>query len=184
MLDVFAAHGGKGTFFVVGNTLDSRTDVVARIVQDGHEIAGHSWNHRQLTKLSTEELTEQIMATRAKIYEITGIDTTLLRPPYGSYNDTVKSVCTNLGIYMANWSLDTLDWKYKDPTRIYNSIMKDVKDGDIILCHDLHGTTVDAMEKVIPDLIAKGYQLVTVTELLSHGEKGITAGNVYNKISK
>ena len=181
LLDIFAAHGGKGTFFVVGNVLDSRKEELQRIVGEGHEIAGHSWNHRQLSKLGVEELTDQLMSTRAKIYEITGKDTTLLRPPYGSYNDQVKAVCQNLGIYMANWSVDTLDWKYKDANRIYNLIMDEVKDGDIILCHDLHGTTVDAMERVIPDLIEKGYQLVTVTELLSQSGKEISAGNVYNK---
>lgn len=82
---------------------------------------------------------------------------------------------------MANWSLDTLDWKYKDANRIYNTIMDEVKDGDIILCHDLHGTTVDAMERVIPDLIAKGYQLVTVSELLSYDNEDINAGSVYIK---
>ena len=182
LLDLFATHGGKGTFFVVGNLLDGRSEVLQRMAAEGHEIGGHSWNHRQLTKLSTGELTDQLMTTRAKIYEITGVDSTLIRPPYGSYNDQVKSVCKDLGIYMANWSLDTLDWKYKDANVIYNTIMKDVKDGDIILCHDLHGTTVDAMERVIPDLIEKGYQLVTVTELLSYGGKEISPGSVYNKI--
>ena len=81
---------------------------------------------------------------------------------------------------MANWSLDTLDWKYKDANRIHSTILKNVKDGDIILCHDLHGTTVDAMERVIPDLIEQGFQLVTVSELLAHSSKEITAGGVYN----
>ena len=183
LLDIFTTYGGKGTFFVVGNLLDGRNDVVQRMSLDGHEIAGHSWDHRQLTKLSSEDLTDQLMTTRAKIYEITGVDTTLLRPPYGSYNDQTKIVCKNLGICMVNWSLDTLDWKYKDADKIYNTIMSEVKDGDIILCHDLHGTTVDAMERVIPDLIAKGYQLVTVTELLSYGKEEISAGSVYNKVS-
>lgn len=180
LLDTFATYGGKGTFFVVGNLLDSRIQTVQRMAAEGHEIAGHSWNHRQLTKLSVGELTDQIMTTRAKIYEITGIDSTLIRPPYGSYNSETKSVCANLGIIMANWSLDTLDCKYKDANRIHSTIMKDVKDGDIILCHDLHGTTVDAMERVIPELIEQGYQLVTVSELLAHSSKEITVGGVYN----
>ena len=180
LLDIFATHGGKGTFFVVGNVLDGRAETLQRMAGDGHEIAGHSWNHRQLTKLSAEELTDQIMTTRAKIYEITGVDTTLIRPPYGSYNNDTKSVCANLGIIMVNWSVDTLDWKYKDSNRIYNTIMNEVKDGSIILCHDLHATTVDAMERVIPDLIAQGYQLVTVSELLANSSKEIVAGGVYN----
>ena len=181
LLDAFAAHGGKGTFFVVGNIIENRTEALKRMVAEGHQIAGHSWDHRQLTKLSSTDLTDQIMNTRAKIYDVTEIDTTMIRPPYGSYNDEVKQVCTDLGIVMVNWSLDTLDWKYKDAGKIYNTIMSDVKDGDIILCHDLHSTTVDAMERVIPALIEKGYQLVTVSELLSYSDKTVSAGNVYNK---
>ena len=166
LLDIFAAHGGKGTFFVVGNLIENRSDTVERIVLEGHQVAGHSWDHRQLTKLGSDELTQQIMATRAKIYEITGTDATVLRPPYGAVNEDVKNVCEQLGVTIVNWSMDTLDWKYKDADKIYNTIINDVKDGDIILCHDLHGTTVDAMERVIPALIEQGYQLVTVSELL------------------
>jgi len=180
LLDIFAANGGKGTFFVVGNIIDNRPETLKRTVAEGHEVAGHSWDHRQLTKVTGEDLINQIMSTRAKIYDLTGIDTSVLRPPYGSYNDEVKQVCKDLGVIIVNWSVDTLDWKYKDADTIYNTIMAEVNDGDIILCHDLHGTTVDAMEMVIPALIEKGYQLVTVSELLEASGKEITAGSVYN----
>ena len=181
LLDIFATYGGKGTFFVVGNLIDNRADTVKRIADESHEVAGHSWSHRQLTKLTPSELTDQIMTTRAKIYEVTGVDSTVIRPPYGAFNSDVKEVCANLGIVMVNWSIDTLDWKNKNADMVYNAIMKDVKDGAIILCHDLHSTTVDAMERVIPDLIEQGYQLVTVSELLSYGDEEVCAGNVYNK---
>lgn len=181
LLDIFATHGGKGTFFVIGNLIDSRADTVKRMSDEGHEVAGHSWNHRQLTKLTSDELTDQLMTTRAKICEVTGVDSTVIRPPYGAFNSDVKKICSNLGIVMVNWSVDTLDWKNKNADMVYNAIMSDVKDGDIILCHDLHATTVDAMERVIPDLIEKGYQLVTVSELLSYGDEEVCAGEVYNK---
>lgn len=181
LLDIFATYGGKGTFFVVGNLIDNRADTVKRMADEGHEVAGHSWSHRQLTKLTPSELTDQIMTTRAKIYEVTGIDSIVIRPPYGAFNNDVKEVCSNLGIVMVNWSIDTLDWKNKNADMVYNAIMKDIKDGAIILCHDLHGTTVDAMERVIPDLIEQSYQLVTVSELLSYGDEEVCAGNVYNK---
>ena len=181
LLDAFVTYGGKGTFFVLGNRIDERQDTIKRITQEGHEIGGHSWSHRQLTNLSEGDLTDQIMNTRAKIYEVTGVDATIIRPPYGAYNDDVKSVCRNLGIVMVNWSVDTLDWKHKDADKVYDAIMKDVKDGDIILCHDLYESTVDAMERVIPELLAQGYQLVTVSELLAYSDKEITVGKVYNK---
>lgn len=181
LLDVFATHGGKGTFFVIGNILENRSDVLQRMVAEGHEIGGHSWDHRQLTKLGSTDLNNQLAGTRAKILELTGVDTTLLRPPYGSFNSDVQNTCADLGIVIVNWSLDTLDWKYKDADRIYETILSEVQDKDIILCHDLHGSTVDAMERVVPELIARGYQLVTVSELLEQKGEVIKAGEVYYK---
>lgn len=181
LLDIFAKYGGKGTFFVLGNTLDNRKDTLKRIVNDGHEIGNHSWSHRQFTNLSKEEITDQIMMTRDKIYEITGYDCKIVRPPYGACNDTVKAVGKELGMTYVCWSVDTLDWKSKNADAVYKEVMDYVSDGAIILCHDLHKTTVDAMEKVIPDLIEKGYQLVTVSELLSRGSNEIAVGKVYYK---
>ena len=181
LLDIFSEHGGKATFFVVGNLIDNCPETLQRMVTDGHEIGGHSWDHRQLTKLSSEDITDEIMNTRAKIYSITGVDTIIMRPPYGSYNDEIKRICAENGIVMINWAVDTLDWKTRNADKVYNAIMSQVKDGDIILCHDLYDTTVDAMERVIPDLIAQGYQLVTVSELLSYGEEDVKAGTVHTK---
>ena len=179
LLDIFAKHSGRGTFFVVGNIIDNRKETVKRIVSDGHEIAGHSWSHRQLTNLSDQDIKDQIMSTRAKIYELTGYDAKLVRPPYGAHNELVRSVAKELEISLVNWSVDTLDWKYRDANTVYNTIMEKAYDGAIILCHDLHKTTVDAMEKVIPALIEKGYQLVTVSELLEAKGKTVEAGKVY-----
>lgn len=181
LLDILAQYDVKGTFFVVGNLIENRQETLHRMVEDGHEIGGHSWDHRQLTKLSSEDITNQIMNTRAKIYSITGMDSTILRPPYGSYNDEIKCICAENGIVMVNWSVDTLDWKTRDADMIYEAIMNEVKDGDIILCHDLYTSTVDAMEQVIPALIERGYQLVTVSELLSYGEYEIKPGTIHNK---
>lgn len=179
LLEIFRTYGGKGSFFVVGNMIGNRPDTIKRIVADGHEIGGHSFNHRQFTNLSKEEISDQIMKTRAQIYNLTGVDSRIVRPPYGAVNDTVRGVGKELDVSYVNWSVDTLDWKNKDATKIYNHIMESTSDGDIILCHDLHKTTVDAMEKVIPALIQKGYQLVTVSELLESKENYPEAGKVY-----
>lgn len=181
LLDILAQHRVKATFFVIGNLIDNRPETLQRIVTDGHEIGGHSWSHRELTKLSSKDIIDEIMNTQTKIQSITGVDTRLLRPPYGSYNDEIKHICAENNIIMINWSLDTLDWDTCDADKVYEAIMNQVKDGNIILCHDLYGTTVDAMERVIPDLIAQGYQLVTVSELLSYGEYEIKPGTVHNK---
>lgn len=179
LLDIFARYGGKGTFFVIGNLIDSRKSTLKRIVHEGHEIGNHSWSHRQFTNLSEEEITDQIMMTRAKIYDVTGVDTLIVRPPYGALNDTVKAVGVKAGVSFVNWSVDTLDWKNKNAAAVRKEIMSCISDGAIILCHDLHKTTVDAMETVIPELIEKGYQLVTVSELFEHSDKTLEAGKVY-----
>ena len=179
LLDAFEEHGGKATFFVVGNLINDRKETLVRMAEEGHEIAGHSWNHRQLTSLGKEDLQKQLVNTRAKIYKVTGVDANLMRPPYGSFNDDVKTMCRDHGISLINWSVDTLDWKYRDANTVYQSVMSQAKDGAIILCHDLHGSTVDAMEMAIPALIEKGYQLVTVSQLLTSQGGEVEAGKVY-----
>ena len=166
LLDLFSQYGGKGTFFVVGNRIDNRSDTILRMQKEGHQIANHSWDHRQLTSLDSQGIKDQIMMTRAKIYDITGVDTVIVRPPYGSCDDFVKSTGKELGVSFVNWSIDTLDWKTRDADSVYNEIMQNVKDGSIILCHDLYESTVEAMERAIPELIENGYELVTVSELL------------------
>lgn len=184
LLDIFRKYGGKGTFFVLGNTLDNRQETLRRIANEGHEIGNHSWSHRQFTTIGIDEVKDQIMMTRAKIYDITGVDCTIVRPPYGACNDEVRALGKELGVSFVNWSVDTLDWKSKNADAIYGEIMKDAADGHIILCHDLHKTTVDAMEKAIPTLIEKGYQLVTVSELLTCRGGEIAVGKMYYKQTK
>lgn len=179
LLDIFANHGGKGTFFVVGNLIDSRKSTLKRIATEGHEIGNHSWDHRQLTNLSDEEVKDQIMMTRAKIYDVSGMDCCIVRPPYGACNDSVREIGAEIGISFVNWSVDTLDWKTKNADAVYKEIMQEASDGAIILCHDLHKTTVEAMERVIPELIAKGYQLVTVSQLMEYSDKTLEAGKMY-----
>ncbi len=181
LLDIFAEHGGKGTFFVLGNLIDGREDTLCRTVDEGHEVANHSWDHRQLTSLTEEEIKDQIMMTRAKIYDVTGKDTLIVRAPYGACDEMVQTVGEEVGVSFYNWSIDTLDWQNKDPQAIYDAVIDNVSDGDIILCHDLHETTIDAMELVIPKLIEEGYQLVTVSELMEYSGQDIKAGTLYNR---
>lgn len=181
LLDIFKKHGGTGTFFVLGNTLDNRKDTLKRMVAEGHEIGNHSWSHRQFTNIDIDEVKDQIMMTRAKIYDITGVDCTIVRPPYGACNDEIRALGAEIGVSYVNWSIDTLDWKTKNADAVYKEIMNDVGDGHIILCHDLHKTTVDAMERVIPALIKEGYQLVTVSELLTCRGGEISVGKMYYK---
>lgn len=166
LLDIFAQHGGKATFYVVGNLIDERPDVLKRMVAEGHEVGGHSWSHKDLSELSTEGIKEQLVKTKEKICEVTSRDFSTMRPPWGNINDSVKAVAKESGLSLILWSIDTQDWLLQDADKVYDSVMSQATDGAIILMHDLHGTTVDAMERAIPDLLAQGYQLVTVPELL------------------
>ena len=110
LLDIFQKYGGKGTFFVIGNNLDNRQETLKRIANEGHEIGNHSWSHRQFTSIGLGEVKDQIMMTRAKIFDITGVDCTIVRPPYGACNDSIKALGKEIGVSFVNWSVDTLDW--------------------------------------------------------------------------
>lgn len=184
LLDILKKHDARVTFFVLGNNLDAHRNELIRIVSEGHEIGNHSWNHRQFTSIPLSDVKDQIMMTRAKIFDITGVDTVIVRPPYGACDDKVKALGKELGVTFVNWSVDTLDWKKKNADFVYKNIMKDAEDGHIVLCHDLHKTTVDAMEKAIPALVKKGYQLVTVSELLNSRGREMKAGGIYYRQAK
>ena len=179
LLDILAKNNSKATFFLVGNMIEGREETLLRMADAGHELGGHSWDHRQLTSLDSESIAAQVMQTRAKIYEITGIDSKIVRPPYGSYNDKLRSISAQLGVSLVNWSVDSQDWMSKDKNALYNSIINNVRAGSIVLCSDLKESTVDAMERVIPALIEKGYQFVTVSELFTHNGGALSAGTVY-----
>jgi peptidoglycan/xylan/chitin deacetylase (PgdA/CDA1 family) len=179
ILDLLEQHGGRATFMVLGSLIDDRRDTLTRMVDMGSEVIGHSWDHRNMTKLSKAEIRAEIIDTSAMISAVTGVSRPMFRPPYGSYNDAVKAVAAELGYSIIYWSVDTLDWKHRDPDWVYKAVMNDVEDGSIVLLHDIHPTTAEAMIRVIPRLIEAGYQLVTVSELLHHRHGELQPGRVY-----
>ena len=179
ILDLFATFGGKGTFFVVGSRVSTYADAIGRTAAEGHEVGIHTWNHTNLTKVSNDQIKAEIMDTQNAVQQYAGFTCAAVRPPGGAANDTVKAVAGELGFYLANWSIDTEDWKTRDADATYEAIMSQACDGAIVLCHDLYESTAAAMERVIPELIAQGYQLVTVSELLSYSEGGAQPGHLY-----
>ncbi|MCL2003967.1 MAG: polysaccharide deacetylase family protein [Oscillospiraceae bacterium] len=183
ILDLLEQYGGRATFFAVGNLVGGGRDTVARAIELGCEVAGHSWDHKDLTKLDETALRTQMLDTAAAIEAVTGVSLPFFRPPYGAVNDRLKNVARELGLAIVNWTVDPLDWKNRDAGMVYDAIMRDVRDRTIILSHDLFGTTAQAMERVIPELLSQGYQLVTVSELLRHTHDGaaLEAGRVYSR---
>ena len=179
ILDTLEQHGGRVTFFVLGQRIETHRDTVTRAVNLGNEVAGHSWSHRALVGLSEGEIAYEIQSTGAAIEGLTGVLSPIFRPPYGRINGRVERVSAELGYSIVNWTVDTNDWRHQNADIVYNAVMREIKGGAIILFHDIHASTAEAMERLIPDLIANGYQLVTVSEILTHVYGGVEPGRVY-----
>jgi len=173
LLDILQSTGTRATFFLVGERISGYPSVVRRMGDLGMEVSNHSWNHADLTTLTTSQIAAQLSQTSAAIESVTGRRPTLMRPPYGARNTTVDAVAGQQGLAVILWSLDTLDWKYPDPARIRSVVATGAVDGTIVLMHDIHSTTVDAVPGIIADLRARGFTLVTVTELLGSPRPGV-----------
>lgn len=174
-------NDAHATFFVVGSSVDSYRDSVKYAYKAGCEIGSHSYNHSDLAKLSAKDVKAQMSDTDKKIKKATGKKATLMRPPYGSVGKTVSA---NVGKPMILWSIDTLDWKTRNTQKTVDAVMKNVKDGDIVLMHDIHEPTKDAALKIIPKLKAQGYQLVTVSELAKYRGYSLQKGQKYFSLRK
>lgn len=172
-LEKYEAHA---TFFVQGKSVSRYPETLKHAVAIGCEIGNHTWGHAKLTSSSSDEIKSQISQTNTAVYEITGVYPKLFRPPYGAYNGSVLSAA-NMPAIM--WSVDTLDWKTRNTEKTVLSVKNSVKDGSIILMHDIHAPTAPAAVQIIPYLLKQGYQLVTVSELLDARCGGAQIGKAY-----
>jgi len=179
ILDLLYKHGGRATFAVLGSRIDAHSGTLVRTVEIGSEVIGHAWSHRALSALSRAQIMEELTETSELIAYVTGTSGNMFRPPYGAINSTVSSVAEELGYSIILWCVDTQDWRYRNADKVYGAVMRGAVDGAIILLHDIHRTTARAMERAIPGLIEKGYQLVTLSELMYHRHGELTPGKVY-----
>lgn len=178
ILNCLEKYGARATFFVVGNRLGSYPSQLKREAELGMEIGGHSWAHKDLTALGAADVTADVKKVSDRVYELAGIRPAIIRPPYGSHNSTVRRAA---GVPLILWNIDTLDWKTKNADSTYNAVMDKVKDGDIILMHDIHSATADAVERIVPALIDRGFQLVTVSEM-GAARGGLAPGKAYGSL--
>lgn len=163
LLDCLEENNARATFFMLGSNVGGNEAAVKRMVELGCEIGSHSWDHPNLAYMDMDSVSKQFTDTDEALIAACGQAATVARAPYGSWN---QDVINAVGKPFFMWSLDSLDWSYKDVDLDYNEVMNgDLTDGSIILMHDIHEPTVQAAQKIIPDLIAKGYKLVTVSEL-------------------
>lgn len=165
LLDALLEHQASATFFVLGSMVERFPKTVQRMVLEGNEIGNHTMNHKQLSKCSPSEIDEEISKAQMMIESITHIEPSLLRPPYGEKSDFITQVWQNDVVF---WDIDTRDWASKDVKKIIDVVMSEVRDGAIILLHDIYPTSVQAAIELIPLLQEEGYQLVTVSQLIEH----------------
>jgi peptidoglycan/xylan/chitin deacetylase (PgdA/CDA1 family) len=167
LLDLLAAHHIKATFFVIGENVAEHPDIVARAAREGHEIANHSWSHPNLAKMSDEGVRRQLWQTDEAIKSATGTRPTLLRPPYGSITEREKRwIHDEFGYQIVLWDVDPYDWKRPGPAVVRNRILQETRPGSIVLSHDIHPGTIEAMPSTFDALQAKGFKFVTVSELI------------------
>lgn len=177
ILDVLKAHGAHATFFVLGNRARVDGDILRMELEAGCEIGSHSWDHPQLNKIQWSKVNSQVRRTDQIVKKLTdGYKISLLRPPYGAISNTMRK---KLKKPMILWSLDTLDWKTRNAKKVFRKVKKEVKDGDIILMHDIHEETAEAIKEVVPWLQQQGYDILTVSELAARNEKKLSNGHAY-----
>lgn len=176
ILSVLRQYNSVATFFVVGNRVSSYSDTVRSAYQMGCEIGNHTYSHQVLTKVGVSTIQSQIGATNSAVQNVTGVSPVVMRPPGGGQNDTVRSA---VSMPLIMWSIDTLDWKTKNAASTQNAVLGKVRDGDIVLMHDLYSQTAAASRIIIPELVRRGYQLVTVSEL-SDCRGAMAKGCVYS----
>ena len=170
LLDCLEENNAHATFFMLGQNVGSWESTVQRMADIGCEIGSHSWDHPNLYDLSMDSVAKQFSDTDAALEKACGQKASVARAPYGNWSDDIIST---VGKPFFTWSLDSLDWSYLDVNKDYDAVMNgDLTDGSIILMHDIHEPSVQAAIKMIPELVQKGYKLMTVSELAA--AKGVT----------
>jgi peptidoglycan/xylan/chitin deacetylase (PgdA/CDA1 family) len=173
LLDMLAARRLKATFFIIGQNAVEYPDIMKRIVRDGHELANHSWSHPNLAKMGDDGVRSQMQKTDDAITAAAGKRTTLMRPPYGSITPRQKQwIHQEFGYKTIIWDVDPFDWRRPGAGVIRDRIVSQTQPGSIILAHDIHPQTIDAMPDTFDQLTAKGFKFVTVSELLAMAKPG------------
>lgn len=176
VLDVLKKYDVHATFFVIGKNVDAYPDTARLIVERGNEIANHTYTHANLEYIGTDKLKEEITRTQDAIFSATDARPCLFRPPYGNYNDSIVDIVRDMGykIVLWSWTQDTVDWCNPGTNYIITKVLSNAQNGDIIIFHDSggdRGQTVMALEPIILGLMDQNFQIVTVSELLTHEGK-------------
>lgn len=180
LLDGLRVRNARATFFLCGYRMEEYPELMERYLREGHEVGVHSTVHTDLTKLPPEEVHRDMKETAQKIFIATGQRPTLMRPPGGAYDPQVLSEAGAEGLGVILWSVDPEDWRQRRVSAVLSAMAGAVTDGDIILMHDLCGSSVEAALLLVDSLQSQGYQFVTVSELAILSGMEITRGRVYH----
>ena len=177
ILRTLKQYDSVATFFVVGNRVELFEDVLKEELEIGCEIGNHTYEHKVLTELNAEQIWLQIFRTNEAVKKVTGEYPTLMRPPCGFDNGSTNCI---IAMPLILWSVDTKDWQTQNCYCSVQTVLENVKDGDIILMHDMYEASAEAVETIVPSLIAEGYQLVTVSELAEYRGMILQEGEEYS----
>lgn len=172
LLDQLEKYNSRATFFMLGQNAKNNGALIRRMANQGCELSNHSMTHANLSTMDPAGISGEVDGTNKIINGFVANGSTSLRPPYGAVSDTLKGT---VKMPFIMWSVDTLDWQTKNAKATVDAVLNTVKDGDIVLMHDIHSTTIDAALELIPKLVEQGYQLVTVSELAE--ARGVTLEN-------
>jgi peptidoglycan/xylan/chitin deacetylase (PgdA/CDA1 family) len=181
IMDTLEAKGAKATFFMNGYLIKKYPEAVKRMARDGFQMGNHTYDHPFLARCSADKVKAELSSTAKLITQLTGVTGTgdtgfYLRPPYGSYN---KAVIAEAGVPVIWCTVDSGDWKYDNADHLINYVGSAVKDGDIVVMHESHGTTAAGLGRLVDRLEARGFQLVTVQELFARRGVAARAGSIY-----
>lgn len=171
LLDILKAEGAKATFFVLGTNARRYPDIIRRAVEEGHEVANHSTSHPVLSKSGASKIAYELETCAQAVKDACGVAPKVMRPPYGAMTTAQRQAAYNkYGYHIIFWDVDPLDWKKPGPSVVANRLIQGAKPGSVLLSHDIHAGTIEAMPAAIRGLKANGYRLVTVSELIEMGK--------------
>lgn len=173
-------NNGRATFFVVGNRVSNYHEVMEKAYNQGNQIGNHTYTHytKTLNALKPKQVKSEVTKANRLIKKYTGKPAKVLRPTYGAANSSVRKVMKKLDMALICWNVDSEDWQSRNKKKILKRL-NNLSDGDIVLMHDLYETTADAVEVLVPKLVKKGYQLVTIDELFYYKGKKQKPGQIY-----
>jgi peptidoglycan-N-acetylglucosamine deacetylase len=179
LLDILKARNIKCTFFVIGRSAKTYPNIIRRMIAEGHEVANHTWTHASLTSRSDAQIRTELQQSEDALVAAANYRPHLIRPPYGAINTRIKQLMfSEFGYSTIMWSVDPQDWRRPGVSVVTSRLVNGAHPGAIMLAHDIHPPTIEAMPAMFDQLLAKGYQFVTVSQLLNMEKANMPVGVV------